>query len=633
MPRTPAKKNKTGTKRRTIQDEDDESGSEAEQEYQPTQKELEEAVPVEQLSEDEEDDEEDEEEEMEEEEERPEPPKKKTKKSQPAVQEKKMKDEFAVELSAEELAQLAASEERAKKLLEERKQGKHLFRTLHKEEGLTQDDRIQRHVSLCSALAAEQAQQPSLHDQLKQKLNDEQAQKLTEEMKRASAYGHMSEYEVARMQASLQPTYFANLSPELLDTISIKIKGWSSGGKSGYNATLWIGKGLDAMPLIVTGPPMPITRYTGPPYFNWAPKCDENLPHKVPGLKGTQYYIQSTCEAYDKNNATEPDENGSVFDKDAKAFYDFVRGPLREAVLKKLLENTDGKKRSQHHAGLLSDVRAVLRSKANLGPMETTDAALMARAKKETRSGHAAKRRNKPADELKQIQSGFEELINKGKTEEAQAYMEAHGDSTMPGTEMVEGVKDAFMGFGKEKWETWQNDKDKKLDADIQNSGWFRNLWNSKDTRLMLRKLDIRRGDEEKLPSVPLDQQGAFMKPGRRGYIAYRVHVVWPKSANSINSLGIRLEPHRLVAVGYDERFANSGAGNDKFSVPVTADMPTPLVPKMEMPEVSKTSEDELRSLMAEAQATLKADESKSGAGSSSAAAAAAGGATGGPQR
>ena len=628
MPKNAALK-KQPKRRRVVEEDVDGSEPGDKQKYEPTKDDLEENVPVEQMSDgDYDDDEDNDDDDAEEEKEEMNPPparkrgqaqpkKKRAKKAEPAVQEKdeeeeEAEDEFAVKLSKEELEALEASEKRAQKILDQRRQGKDGL-THDYLQGHTPDEKTQD-LTTCHTLLreTEQQEQGKLRDKLREKLTHEDEEKLTAEMAQASAYGDLSQWEVARRQARLQESYFANLGDDFLKEISFWIRPWNNGTKTGHNITLQTGTGRGKRVLRVTGPPMPITRFTGPPFFNWSSKCDPKLPHKSDKLRDLQYYVQSTCEPYDEDNKTEADTDGQFFDKESKAFYDFVHVTLRDAVLKKLLQPPSGPGgRKKEHTDLLAKVRSVLQDVANLNQMQTTDIKLMERARKEQRGGHGAKRRRKSEEQLKEIQQVIDDLVNKGQTEEAQAYMEKHGDPTLPGTEMVEASKDAFMNFKPENWEAWRGKESNALDARIAASPWFKSLWDDPDTRLMLRVVDVRRGDDKKLPWVPLSQQEELLKPGCMAYITYTVNLARPKSANSAKFLGISLEPHCIVVVGQDDRFAHSSTNQGPSEIVETEERPAPVVNSIALPKAAATNNADLMDAMQEAKASMRAAEAE----------------------
>lgn len=470
-----------------------------------------------------------------------------------------------VTMTDEEMVEAAASAERVVQRQKEREQGKdpnHPDYTMKH----TTDEKIQDFVRERASDVAEDSarlglQPPATAAEIKT---------ATEQLEQEERFKGMSEFERMRLHQRAQPTAFANFSKEDLKRIKVRAKYWSNGAKSGHNLEAIIsqdtGMGMRDVPLCVTGPVAPFTFVTFMPCGNLKGMCGAHIKNPAKTLGEAQFYFQQTLKAFDPANAVSVGEDapGVMYDRDGAAFSELMRGEMRNQVIDAILEPRD-KKSKDEMKKVKTNFIGVLTS--NGVPMiQMGDDSLKKRAQEELRSGHAVKCVALPKDELDKRSAHIMDLMKLDARMAEQQEADYRRRNHQPGTGYIESSRGAFFAYGPAAYDKFLKEKRRLSDA-VEASDFYKNLWEQKHA--MVNPVRVYRADDMTRP-VPLDEQKNVVVPGAIGYVTYRVVPMVPKTKNSLNGLGISLEPQTIVICGYDAAFANTER-YDAFQVPTTA--------------------------------------------------------------
>ena len=470
-----------------------------------------------------------------------------------------------VTMTDEEMVEAAASAERVVQRQKEREQGKdpnHPDYTMKH----TTDEKIQDFVRERASDVAEDSarlglQPPATAAEIKT---------ATEQLELEERFKGMSEFERMRLHQRAQPTAFANFSKEDLKRIQVRAKYWSNGTKSGHNLRATIaqdtGMGMRDVPLCVTGPVAPFTFVTFMPCGNLRGMCGAHIENPAKTLGEAQFYFQQTLKAFDPANAVSAGEDapGVMYDRDSAAFADFLRGDLRDEVIDAILDPRDKKSKDDMKKVKTNFIEVLVTN--GVAMTETGDDDLKARAKKELRSGHAAKCKALSSDEQKKRVDQVRKLMGFDKATALLKQEEFSRTNYQPGTGYIESTRGAFFAYGDVAYKKFVEEKKRLSDA-VEASDFYKNLWEKKHA--MVNPIRVYKADDMSRP-VPLDEQKNVVVPGAIGYVTYRVVPMVPKTKNSLNGLGISLEPQTIVICGYDASFANTER-YDAFQVPTTA--------------------------------------------------------------
>lgn len=492
-----------------------------------------------------------------------------------------------VTMTDEEMVEAAASAERVVQRQKEREQGKdpnHPDYTMKH----TTDEKIQDFVRERASDVAEDSarlglQPPATAAEIKT---------ATEQLEQEERFKGMSEFERMRLHQRAQPTAFANFSKEDLKRIKVRAKYWSNGTKSGHNLEALIsqdtGVGMRDVQLCVTGPVAPFTFVTFMPCGNFKGTCGEHIKNPAKTLGKAEFYFQQSCKAFDPANAVSvgDDAPGVMYDRDSAACADFLRGDLRDEIINAILTPRDPKL-ADELAKVKTNFTNVLVNNG-VAMTEIGDDDLKARAKRELRSGHAAKCAALPSDEQEKRVAKVRELMKFDKATAMLKQEEFSRTNYQPGTGYIESKRGAFFAYGDVAYKKFVEKKNRLSDA-VEASDFYKNLWEKKHA--MVNPIRVYRADDMSHP-VPLDEQKDVVVPGALGYVIYRVVPMVPKTKNSLNGLGISLEPQTIVICGYDSAFAKSER-YDAFQAPPAASSGTdggsgvaalPPIKKLELP-------------------------------------------------
>jgi hypothetical protein len=385
------------------------------------------------------------------------------------------------------------------------------------------------------------------------------------EPEKPDPFADVSEYGKARHQAWRQPSYFTNVVPWIEQgLIYVTAKRWtSSNNKSGYQTRVMVWdkqKGSGRM-LRITGPPC-LLRLPPPfPLGNYIATAP-NAKNPAKTLKDASMYYQLSCDAYDPENA-EPElksAHGTSYDKEALAYYRFLREKLRPAVVKAILQPPEfvEAKMKTTLAELKAKFTQLLIDNHCINVLDANDDVLMQRAMKESRSGHAAKcsalsdqEKIKRSQDVRELNSVDREAAKKLlKFHEEHDYKEA--------TEYIEMNRNLGFSYGPAAFQKWLADS-KTVPAAIAASPFYRSLWEKH--HFMYNPVNLRPAHDI-TDLIPLDEYDKWIVRGAVVYVTCTVTACYPVTKNSLSFLGIALQPEDIVYCGYEKAYADQFTGS-----------------------------------------------------------------------